>query len=95
MLSKFDLNTADDEGNTALHIFAVNGGRREGSEEIIRLLIELGVHVAARNRDGRTALHLAAAHNTDLTLLGGGFHDIDNKGQTALHYALDLIVPLV
>jgi len=87
ILSRFDLNTPDDEGNTGLHIFAANGGRRGGSGEIIRLLIELGVDVAARNRDGRTALHLAAAHNTDLTLLGGGVHDVDNKGRTALHYA--------
>ena len=87
ILSKFDLNAQDDEGNTGLHIFAVNGGGREGSGEIIKLLIDLGADVEARNRDGRTALHLAAVHNTDLTLLGKGVHDVDSQGRTALHYA--------
>jgi len=96
ILSKFDLNAPDGEGNTALHIFAVSGRNRKCSGEIIELLIELGADVTARNRDGKTALHLAAAYNTDLALLGRGVHDIDNKGRTALHYVAgsDCTAPL-
>lgn len=45
-----DILECDPHGNTLLH-----GARKRGLEEVVQILLDLGVDETARNRDGKTA----------------------------------------
>lgn len=55
----FDINTADKNGNTLLHLAA------DGKVSAVKYLLSRGANTNLRNKDGLTPLHLAA---------GRGFH---------------------
>jgi len=57
-----DINAANDNGDTALHL-AVTG---RGSPEIVRFLISRGANLQARNKRGQTALAAAMASRKEL-----------------------------
>ncbi|CAF0724108.1 unnamed protein product [Didymodactylos carnosus] len=59
-----DINAKDSIGSTALHDACYFG-----HDDIVRLLLKAGAHVLARDTDGATALHRAAAGNRPSTLL--------------------------
>ncbi|KAK6491297.1 transient receptor potential cation channel [Huso huso] len=78
----------DEESGLTLLMIAV----KENRLSIVERLLELGVNLTDRTKDGRTALHVAAAHSkdeivkllvkrTDLNVPGGP------KEQLPLHYA--------
>jgi len=52
------VDQVDELGNTPLHLSAASG--YEGSEECMRILINHGANIEARNKDGLTPLHIAA-----------------------------------
>lgn len=61
--------------------------------DIVRLLIESGMHVDARDTAGMTSLHLAAIDgNIEMTSLlidlGAEVHLTDKDGWSAIHYAI-------
>jgi ankyrin repeat protein len=60
-----DLNAANDNGDTALHLAVVN----RGSPEIIRFLISRGANLKAQNKRGQTPLAAAKASRRDLSHL--------------------------
>ena len=53
--ARVDVNVYDQEGQTALH-----RGCMEGNLEVVKLLVKFGADVRLANRDGWSALHLAA-----------------------------------
>ena len=53
-----DVNARDGNGNTPLHIVAVNG-----NEELGKLLLQRGAKVDAKNNDGDEPLHFASAND--------------------------------
>ncbi|QLH42603.1 MAG: ankyrin repeat domain-containing protein [Coxiellaceae bacterium] len=55
LLSQFDINTIDDDGETLLH-YAI----QEGDLSWVALLIELGADINLQNRAGETPLEKAA-----------------------------------
>jgi len=77
----------DDDGNTGL-IFAAMHGKKE----IVKLLIEKGADVKAKNYDGNTALMLAAynGYKAIVDMLIGAGAEVnmkDNNGWTAIALA--------
>jgi ankyrin repeat protein len=60
-----DLNAANDNGDTALHV-AVTG---RGSPEIVRFLISRGANLQAKNKRGQTPLAAAMASRKELGAL--------------------------
>jgi ankyrin repeat protein len=60
-----DLNAANDNGDTALHLAVVN----RGAPEIVRFLIARGASLEARNKRGQTPLAAAKASRKDLSHL--------------------------
>ena len=58
----FDLNAANDNGDTALHLAVTN----RGAPEIVRFLISRGASVKAQNKRGQTPLAAAMASRKDL-----------------------------
>jgi ankyrin repeat protein len=80
-----DLNARDPDGNSALH----RAARFEGRAEIVRLLIEAGASVNARNASDETPLHQAAGRRCSeyVALLlesGADPNARDRFGQTPL-----------
>ena len=57
-----DINAANDNGDTALHV-AVTG---RGSPEIVRFLISRGANLQAKNKRGQTPLAAATASRKEL-----------------------------
>lgn len=84
-LQRFDLNTADEEGNSGLMI-----ALREGSLKVARfLLTQRVVKVELRNRHGETPLMIAALNGQiDIArvLIRRGA-EVNRPGWTPLHYA--------
>jgi ankyrin repeat protein/DNA-directed RNA polymerase subunit RPC12/RpoP len=79
-----DPTAVDRLSQTPLHI----ASRRPGSDAVLRRLAELGNPLDAANRNGRTALHLAALDGNDgnvrtLLDLGADATLRDHKGDTA------------
>lgn len=68
-----DVNAADDLGNTPLHLAARMreswSQLPEVDAEFVRLLVELGAEVSARNHAGETACDLARTQDPDLRAL--------------------------
>ncbi len=58
----FDLNAANDNGDTALHLAVTN----RGAPEIVRFLIARGANLKAQNKRGLTPLAAAMASRKDL-----------------------------
>jgi len=65
LASGADINAANDNGDTALHI-AVTG---RGSEAIVRCLVESGANLKAPNKRGQTPLAAAMASRKDIAPL--------------------------
>jgi uncharacterized protein len=61
----FDLNAANDNGDTALHLAVTN----RGAPEIVRFLISRGANLKAQNKRGQTPLAAAMASRKDLSRL--------------------------
>lgn len=86
--SKYNLNEEDKSGFNALVIVA-----REGNEDLIDILLELGVDINAKNVEGETALIWAAIGGrlktiTHLLEKGASIDAVDNNGFSALHFAV-------
>ena len=87
---KFDVNTVDNDGWTALHHSAVNG-----SFELISFFANMGIDIHLKTSNGSDVLHLSASHghlNLCKTLINKHNFDVNmanNKGYTALHYAAE------
>jgi uncharacterized protein len=58
----FDLNAANDNGDTALHLAVTN----RGAPEIVRFLIARGANLQAQNKRGQTPLAAAMASRKEL-----------------------------
>ncbi|KAI5781404.1 ankyrin repeat-containing domain protein [Geopyxis carbonaria] len=89
LLSHHDADLRDADGNTAWLLAANCGLFLEPTDAV---LWTHGVDVAARNYDGRNALHLAAMGTGDLAIAlkylpASVVHETDAKGCTPLHYA--------
>lgn len=94
-----DVNAYNSFGNTVLMEFVIHslyeGGDIQPSS-ILEVLIRHGARVNARNRDGETALHLAAKHGRrdamDILIKNGAnIHARNRKGQSSLQILGDLI----
>lgn len=76
----------DEKGATPLHWAA-----RRGHEKTVRRLVELGAEIGARDNNGMTALHEAAANGRTgvvRVLLGSiAIGSKDDRGATPLHWA--------
>lgn len=59
LLTRKNISGSDNRGNTILHIAL----EAKAPGEIIRLLIEEGVPISSRNKQGETALHIAVRDN--------------------------------
>ena len=83
----YDVNTQDDDGDTALHAAALHG-----SEDAARCLIRHQASTTIKAKDGNTPLHTAAARGSILIVKiilenGGDLEEINNQGRTPLHRA--------
>jgi ankyrin repeat protein len=61
----FDLNAANDNGDTALHLAVIN----RGAPEIVRFLISRGANLKTQNKRGQTPLAAAMASRKELSHL--------------------------
>ena len=72
LLTEKNITSSDNRGNTILHIAL----EAKAPGEIIRLLLEEGVPISSRNKQGETALHIAVRDNHkeagELLILNGG-----------------------
>ncbi len=59
LLGATNINASDNKGNTLLHIALA----AHAPTDIIRLLIDRGITISARNKEGETALHIAVRDN--------------------------------
>lgn len=88
----YDLNQADSNGNTPLHIAAY-----KGDINIIYLLIENGADLTTRNNNNETPLHAAIYYsgttNTEavnlLLHLGADYNATGKQGKAPLEYAIE------
>jgi ankyrin repeat protein len=88
-----DIETRDDDGNTALII--ASSGLAVSTIDTVRLLLDRGANVEAKNSDGDTALILAASKdgvdNVDIVKLllsrGANIRSKDAEGNTPLALA--------
>ena len=55
----------DEYGNTLLH----HAVRCDGAKDLIVTLVKCGVNLKAKNHQGNTALHIAAAHSAENAIL--------------------------
>ena len=80
----------DKDGATALHWSAVNG-----SYELVKYFVGMGIDIHVKQIDGTNCLHLAARWgHSDLckTLVNNYFFDVSfatDKGKTALHFSAE------
>jgi len=93
----FDVNMADENGNTGLHAATIHD-----DSNVVRMLVAGGSSISARNREGCTPIHLAARsgfHDCLLHMISrerGGQDQLasivslreDVNGDTALHLAV-------
>ncbi|XP_067112346.1 transient receptor potential cation channel, subfamily N, member 1 [Osmerus mordax] len=89
-----ELSTVDEESGLTVLMVAV----RENRLAVVERLLELGVNPADRSKDGRTALHVAAAHaKDDIIKLLVRKSDPNTPGgpghQLPLHYAASRCPP--
>lgn len=92
LLQGVDINAYNCFGNTVLMEFVIHFQYENGTEQpssILEVLLQHGARVNARNRDGETALHLAAKHGrrAAMELLiekGANIHVRNRKGQSPL-----------
>ena len=88
--SKFDVNTGDNDGLTALHYSAISG-----SYELLSFFANMGIDIHLKTSNSSNVLHLSAScghlnlcktlineHNFDVNM-------VNNKGYTALHYSAE------
>jgi ankyrin repeat protein len=86
---KVDVDAFSHRGTTPLMLASFNG-----DPKVARLLIDNGANVEARNKKGRTALHIAAKHGRNKEILsvllkaGGNLNATDRQGDTPLCHAL-------
>lgn len=86
-----DLEIADNNGMTALHIAA-----RDGVRSQVQYILDTNrFDVNGKTKDGMTSLHFASTKSycEDVTLLlldsGANLDEVDNDGNTALHLACE------
>ena len=72
-----DLNAANDNGETPLHV-AVTG---RGASEIVKFLIEKGANLKAQNKRNQTPLVAATASRKDLSALAAILRDAEAAHQ--------------
>ena len=96
-----DVNAADKDGWTLLHIISINDRLAAGQPEagkysidLVRLLLELGADIQARTECGNTPLHYACTHGmvdvTRLLLESGADPEAENHfGVTPLDLAIN------
>ncbi|KAL3492817.1 ankyrin repeat-containing domain protein [Aspergillus germanicus] len=86
---KVDVNAFSQRGTTPLFLASFNGDAK-----VAKLLIDNGANVEARNKKGRTALHIAAKHDRNVEILfvllnaGADLNGADHQGDTPLCHAL-------
>ncbi|XP_048244157.1 serine/threonine-protein phosphatase 6 regulatory ankyrin repeat subunit B-like [Haliotis rufescens] len=95
LLPKSDINDQDEAGNTALHYLIHNESYHYGRKECLdhetyQLFLDNGADVHIKNKEGKTALHLAAKANcrncVKMLLPKSDINAQDEHGNTALHY---------
>jgi hypothetical protein len=93
--ARVDVNQYDKMGNTPLMSFVVNSSdatrwEKEDSELVIKALVrDAGANMESRNRNGETALHLAARYGKTVALrvlleLGANLHIRNIQGMSIL-----------
>jgi ankyrin repeat protein len=87
------IDERDGNGQTVLYL-AVRGGNGEGNEAMVRLLVDSGADVKAKDCDRETVLHWAAEGGNEaiVRLLVDSGADVkakDNRGKTVLHWAAE------
>ncbi|TGJ78852.1 hypothetical protein E0Z10_g9912 [Xylaria hypoxylon] len=101
--AKVDANQYDKHGNTPLMSFVVNSSdatkcEKEECEIIVRALVQkAGARIELRNRNGETALHLAARYGKTVALrvlldLGANPHTRNGQGLSILEVLDNLYV---
>ncbi|KAL2796369.1 ankyrin repeat-containing domain protein [Aspergillus keveii] len=86
---KVNVNAYSQRGTTPLLLASFNGDAK-----VAKLLIDKGANVEARNKKGRTALHIAAKHDRKVNILwellnaGADLNATDRQGDTPLCHAL-------
>jgi hypothetical protein len=90
LATDIDVNAADDEGVTPLHLAALRG-----DADMVGALLERGANARAADARGRTPLHLAGQANDAkvialLVAHGAAVDARDQNGNTALHVAARL-----
>lgn len=91
--SKAELKSKDSGGETAVH----EAARGPDASPALEVLVSAGADPRATDSKRRTPLHFAAFHGNEAALLvlfrefaklgPGAGSDVDEKGETALHYA--------
>lgn len=83
-----DVNIADEFDNSPLH----EATKYNNVDVVEYLIINEGAEVNAKNKDGRTALHVAIEENNfeiaSLLILHGAICVKDNEGRTPIHLAV-------
>ncbi|KAI0541380.1 hypothetical protein GGR58DRAFT_519486 [Xylaria digitata] len=101
--ARVDANQYDKHGNTPLMSFVINSSdatkcEKEECEHILRALVQkAGARLELRNRNGETALHLAARHGKTVALrvlleLGANPHTRNRQGLSILEVLDNLYV---
>ena len=84
----FDVNIADDEGQTALYCSA-----QSGNDELFGFIADKGTNIFLKTKGGQNCLHIAAGRGhfnlckTLIEKINFNVHMVDNKKWAALHYA--------
>ncbi|TQV89980.1 vegetative incompatibility protein HET-E-1 [Cordyceps javanica] len=84
-----DINAKDKYGASPLHCVKYENNK---APDIVKLLIERGADISARNDQGQTALHLACSQGSlgsvpALVKKVADFAAVDLEGRNAIHYA--------
>lgn len=83
-----DIDAADEEGRTLLHILSIS----DWNQSLLRTVVDLGASIEKRDRLGRSALHLAAESGSlgilrTLCQAGADLYAEDRSGYTPFFYA--------